>query len=451
MFANLAGIALASLAFVQDDNAQQPPDAPPAEEEQEPTRVSGLNPGQMFLGASRLQEAGRDADAEAIYRALMQDPDVAIRNEARFRLAALKERNDKPREAAVLLREILDEEPNAQRARLELARILAMIGEERAARRELRQAQAGGLPDNVSRIVDQFQNALRSRKPLGASLEVALAPDSNINRATDRSSLDTGFFPIELDEDAQSQSGLGLSLAGQGFARLPISKKLSLLPRLAGTGRFYESSQFNDISASGQLGLERAAGDASRLTLSAGFTRRWFGGERFNDTAALSLDWLRPLNAKSQIRIGATAGIQNFARNPGQDGELYQVNVGYERALSARSGLGFGLSGARQTATNPSFASWSGGGTALFHREAFGATVFTSASIRRLSGDAAPFLFDAPRREWLLRGVLGANIRGIQIEGFSPVVRFVAERNFSNVELFDYSRAALEVGISRAF
>ena len=49
--------------------------------------VAGLDPAQMFAGADRLLAAGRGADAETLLRALTDDPDCAVRNEARFRIA----------------------------------------------------------------------------------------------------------------------------------------------------------------------------------------------------------------------------------------------------------------------------------------------------------------------------------------------------------------------------
>jgi hypothetical protein len=35
--------------------------------------------------------------------------------------------------------------------------------------------------------------------------------------------------------------------------------------------------------------------------------------------------------------------------------------------------------------------------------------------------------------------------------GFSPLVRFTMERNKSSIELYDYTRRRVEVGVTRAF
>lgn len=122
-------------------------------------------------------------------------------------------------DAAIAFRALLDEQPNAPRVRLELARALAAIGDDGGARRQIRQAQAAGLPPEVAVTVGRFDRALRSRKPWGGTFELALAPDSNINRATQARVLDTIIAPLTLSEDARAQSGHGVRLAGQATYR----------------------------------------------------------------------------------------------------------------------------------------------------------------------------------------------------------------------------------------
>ena len=81
--------------------------------------------------------AAPDQRDETAYRALAGDPDIELRSEARFRLALmLADRMGRVRDAAVELRRILDERPDAARVRLELARMDAMLGRLGAAERE---------------------------------------------------------------------------------------------------------------------------------------------------------------------------------------------------------------------------------------------------------------------------------------------------------------------------
>jgi tetratricopeptide (TPR) repeat protein len=238
--------------------------------------LTGLKATEVFALADRAMAANKPDDALTMYRALTQDPDLEIRSEARFRLGMLLSHLNRNREAAVEFRALLDEKPDAVRVRLELARVLALLGDDAAARRELRQAQAGGLPPEVSQVVSQFADALRSRKPFGASLELALVPDSNINRSTDAQTLDTIIAPLDLSDDARAQSGLGARVSGQAFLRVPLGGRLALVPRVSGQGEFYRQHQFDDSSASALLGLEWSPG-RERFQLSGGGTYRWYG------------------------------------------------------------------------------------------------------------------------------------------------------------------------------
>ena len=70
------------------------------------------------------------------------------------------------------------------------------------------------------RLVDRYSAALRAQKPLGASFELAIAPDSNINRATRSDTLGTVLGDFTLNQDAQARSGVGLALRGQVYGRL---------------------------------------------------------------------------------------------------------------------------------------------------------------------------------------------------------------------------------------
>ncbi|WP_109809293.1 surface lipoprotein assembly modifier [Sphingosinithalassobacter portus] len=409
-----------------------------------------LSPTEMFALAQQAEQRGDDALAATLYEALTSDPDPELRAEARFRHARLLIRQHRLSEAAVLLRALLDEKPDAQRVRIELAAVLVQLGDEAGARRELRQAQAGELPPEVAQAVDQFANALRSRKPFGASIEVALVPDTNINRATDSATLDTIIAPLELSDDARQTSGIGARVAGQAYLRTPIGSKLSLVPRLSGQGEFYRKAQFNDISASGLIGVEWAPG-RERFVLSGGGTYRWFGGDPYATTLSARIDWRHPIGRRAQLSVGATAARTDYRANDLQDGMLWNADIGVERALTSNSGASITLSGTRQTAQDPGYSNAAGGASLLYYRQVGRTTLFASALARRLEADARLFLYPERRRDWLLRAGLGATLRSLTVRQFAPVVRVEYERNFSTVGIYDYRRVAVTLGVTRAF
>lgn len=410
---------------------------------------SQLSAVDVFDLAGRAAQAGRVDEALTLYDALSRDPDIEIRSEARFRKGNLLAAQQRFREAAQTYRQLLDEKPDAARVRLELAALLARLGDEPGARRQIRLAQATGLPPEVAEQVTQFSQALRSPKNLGGSFEFALAPDTNINRGTQARTLDTIIAPLELSEDARETSGVGIRLRSTGFFKKPIADRLALVARATGSADLYRDGSNNDLLASGQLGAEwRGTGDQASLAYS--FTRRWYGGEHYADRHSITGEWLHQIDRVTQLSSSISWGAISYHANRLQNGHIYDGSVSVERALSARSGVGLGMGLTRQEALDPSYASWSGG-PSLYGWQDFGrTTVFAAAAGRRLIGDERNFLFTEKRREWFVSARAGAIFRGWSVYGFSPTVRLNFERNASTVAVYDYRRVYGEFGFTRS-
>lgn len=412
--------------------------------------VEGVRAAQLFALADARMAVGQAVDALVIYEALARDADADIRAEARYRHGLLLADMGRYSEAAVMFRALLDEKPDVLVARLELARMLAALGREKDARRELRQARASGVPEEAAAMVDHFARALRSEKRIGGVFEFAVAPDSNINRATEARTLDTVIAPLTLSDDARARSGAGLRSMAQVFGRIPMAEGWSVLPRGAVQGSVYRQSQFNDVSASALLGVERR-GERNRFTASVGQTWRWFGNEPSAQTSALAFDWVRAMDARSQLITSYSVSDARYDTNALQDGNIYDLSAAYERALDARSGVSASASITRQGAVDPGYATWAGGLTLGGWRETRWGTAFISAGLRRTEGDERLFLFPDRRREWLATGRLGMTFRSLTAYGFAPTVRIALERNDSTVGIYDYRRVAADIGVSRAF
>ncbi len=409
-----------------------------------------LAAGDVFRLAEEATATGKVADAEAMLKALAADPDNEVRNEAKFRLGKHYAARGKLSDAAIQYRAILDEKPDAQRVRLELAAILAQIGDLAGARRSLRQAQAGSLPPDVAQLVDQYSAALRSLKPFGASVDVALAPSTNINRATTSTTLDTIIAPLDLSDDARAQSGVGVRVGGQTWLAAPLSPAMRGTVRLSGQANLYRESRFNDMLGAVEAGVEIYSGRSRfRPTLSA--SHRRFGGAPYATTVGGGLGWTRALGKRAQVEIEASAARADYLTNDLQDGALYDASVAVERAFSARSGGRLTVSAQRQTAADPAYATASGGVSALLWREAGATTLFATLGLSRVEADARLGLLLERRRDWLVRANGGVSWRRWRLFGFAPVVRVSYERNASTTQLYDYRRFGAEVGLTRAF
>jgi hypothetical protein len=404
----------------------------------------------MLRLAEVAQQKGNSTTASTIYDALESDPDPNIRNEARYRHAKLLTGVSRPRDAAILLRRVLDEKPQAVPARLELARTLQLLGDTNAALRELRAAQATGLPPAVARLIDRYSAALRAQRPFGASLEIAIAPDSNINRATRSDTLGTIFGDFQIGDEGRAKSGIGLSLAGQTYRRISIGGATNLVLRASGFANLYRDSEFNDLAADLAAGPEFSLG-RDRLQLELGATQRWFGQKPYLRSGRLAGTFSHPLGPRTLLRLVGSATLIDNRLNDLQDGKGYSSQLQIERALTPTTGIAGSVSIDRQALKDRGYATtgWRAGLTGWHDLGRM--TLTAAAELGRLHADERLLLFPERRQDRYTRLSLGASFRQLQYGGFAPLIRLSLERNRSSIAFYDYRRARTEIGVVRAF
>ena len=415
------------------------------------SRTLHLTPGEMFKLAEFATVNGDLKTARSIYAALEGNPNSDIRAEARFRQAKQFMKDNQIRDAAVLLRRVLDDKPDASSVRLQLAHLLQMLGDADAALRELRAIQLSKLPPTVARMVDRYSEALRAARPIGASFEISIAPDSNINHATRSDSLGTVFGDFEIEEDSQAKSGTGISLRAQAYRRLAIGNGgANFLFRISGSGDLYRKSAFNNVAADFAAGPELKFG-RNKLNVEAGATQRWFGQKPFMRSARIGATWTRPLGPRMQIRLNGSAALVDNRFNNLQDGKTFSGQVGLERALNSKTGIAVTLGGDRQSLKDAGYSTTSWRAGVVGWRDVGRAMITIGADFGRLEADERLALFPTKRSDSYSRLTIGATLRQLTFQGFAPVARFTIERNRSSVEFYDYRRTRTELGIVRAF
>jgi hypothetical protein len=405
----------------------------------------------MFALADEYLRRGAVRNAVAIYSLLSRDPNADVRNEARFRLAKILAAAGETARAALLLRRILDDRPSAAPVRLQLAGLLDKMGDKEGAWRQLRAARAGGLPSAVARIVDRYSEALRSERPFGASIEIAVAPDSNINSATRSDTLGTVLGDFDIAESSKAKSGTGLSLHPQFYRRLPLNGGIdSLLIRLSGFANLYRHKQFNDVAADLAAGPELVIG-RNRLQLELGGTQRWFGQKPYMRSARVAGTFSRPLGSRTLLRLNGSAALVDNQINDLEDGKRYSGQFSVEHALNPETGIAPTFSFDRQSLRDPGYSStgWRVGLTGW--RDVGRMTLTADVEIGRLKADQRLSLFPRKRSDRYSRIGVGATFRQLEFRGFAPIARLSLERNGSSIAFYDYRRTRTEFGVVRAF
>jgi hypothetical protein len=412
--------------------------------------VRTLTVSEMFGLAEAAHSHGNDALAETIYRAMLSDASPEVRFEAQFRVAKLESARGNLTTAAVLLREIIDQRPQAMPVRLELARVLDRMGDKEGAWRQIRAIHASGLPPTVARLIDRYSEALRARRQFGASFGIAIAPDSNINRATRSDTLGTIFGDFQIADAAKAKSGTGLALNAQAYRRLPLGADASLLVRATGFANLYKRGDFNDIAADLAVGPELSL-RRNRLQLEVGATQRWFGQKPFMRSVRAAATLSRPIGSRTVLRLNASAAIVDNQFNDLQDGKAFSGQLSTEHALTASTGVAASFGIDRQSLKDAGYSTtgWRGGLTAW--RDMGRMTLTAGVDLGRLLADERLSLFPSRRSDRYTRLSLGATFRQLQFQGFAPVARLSIERNRSTVQFYDYRRTRTEIGVVRAF
>ena len=405
---------------------------------------------EIFGVAERLIGHGRYEEAMRILRLLESNPNRDVQNEARFRRATLLIMEKRPGEAAVLLRRIVDDRPEAAPARLHLARALQAIGDERAASRELRALRSGDLPPTVAKFVDRLSASLQSNKTFGLQIELSAAPDTNINRATRSDTLGTVLGDFDLNDEAQAKSGIGFALRGMSHARASLSERLTIEVRSSLEANLYRQKEFNDIALDLSLGSKFRLGSSS-ARLEIGATEQWYGMRPYQRALRLGVGASVAVDPVSRAQVDLTARKVDNRLNDLQDGTGLAFRVRYERALSPRLLIATSVAADRLEAREDAYStrSWQVGFSA--YRDIGRMTVSLGVDVGQLKADERLVLLPFAREDRLTRFQLGFVNRALSVAGFAPMTRLVVERNKSSVEFYDYGRRRMEVGVTRAF
>ncbi len=355
-------------------------------------------------------------------------------------------------------RAILDKDPSQTRVRLDLSYALMRQGKTEAADYHLRLAeQSGDLPDELRTTVRTARSAIRDSKSHRFSLNIGIAPDSNINSATSAETVDINLgpfsLPLTLNDDARSRSGVGITANMSAAVRLPLSDTVNLLVEGDGNAVNYQGTTVDDYQVQFAAGPEFRLGENTRATVQAVGTQRWFGGKQLSRNYGVRGDIQFDLRDGGAIAVRADAQRSEFFESDGYDGWSYGTTVSYERGLAKGFSLSTSVFARRNDFIGPANANWSGGVVVGVGGELpLGFNVGASAVVSYAKFDEPDYLFSFDRREdvrYSARAVVGN--RSVRVLGFSPSVEYNYTRNESNYILYDTDRHRVEFKLARYF
>ncbi len=425
--------------------------APPPQPASQQAGLVKLTPEQLFALSERLTVEHRLRDAIAFLMPLTNNRNSDYRAEARVRIARLYLGLGERRRAAAWFQKLLDEKPDAPAVRIELAELLLQLNDAGGARRQFQRAAASrALPDSVSRALGRAGAALLDSAPVQLSVRFGLAPNTNINRATQAQTVDIYGLPFTLGQSARAQSGIGLTSSLDLVIQRPIDRSSRLVAELSANGTFYRNTVFNDLALGASIGPEIGGRTRSfRPAIVVG--ERWYGAQRLYSLYGLSMTWRQALTSTAQASLTLSESRLAYTYRPDLSGHTYAAALVYERALSARTALQLGLTASRGLASDPAQSTRLVGGTIALSRDVGRFIAFGQLGVSRTVGDAPFAYLGAARRDLQTSAEFGLIYKRISVWGFSPQVRLKHSENSSPVALFAFKQTSFELSLARSF
>jgi hypothetical protein len=353
--------------------------------------------------------------------------------------------------AELMFRRLLDREPSLLRVRLELARTLYMQKKDEQADYHFRLAAGEHPSAPVLRNIIRFREAIRARRSWGFNLDIGIAPDSNINSATDKELIDIYGLPFHLDPGARAKSGTGVFAGADASVRVDRFGRIPVYLGAYGRWTRYPDHHLDDAYVGAEAGPEFKMA-AGRLRTTVSGLERWYAGKPLVGTFGGHADYERLLSGGWTVGGSLLIRHVDYARRSDVDGWDCDGRVSVSRPLGPNA-LGFGYVGIeRRWANDPGQAFWRESlGVGVLKEFSWGLRPRLSIDIARQVGDGPLAPFNHQRRDWLLQGSVGIYKRDWNIRGFAPSLSLAVTRNLSTLQLYDQRRIRGEIRLTKAF
>ena len=357
-------------------------------------------------------------------------------------------------------RTILVNRPNLVRVRLELARAFFLRGRDELAGRHFEAVLAGGVPPPVAANIHRFLAIMQARKRLTGYFGLAVAPDSNLNAASESEIIyiDTVFgrLPFTREGDFGAESGFGLSVWGGGEYQRPLSERLRLRVGSDVAVREYPGGDFDQHFLAAHVGPRWLASPITEISLLATVHRQWLGSIPYADEFGARLELDRRLGPTVWARGTVAYRERDHLSRDFLDGPVVDFSATFAWTPAPVLRVQMTVGYARDHAALEhwrNLSRWVRVGTSL--ALPLGFTLGTSIQAQRVYYDGAgqPHLtLDRKGRRDRIRSFSVSVLnRAFTVFGFSPQLALIHDVRLTNAQAQEYERDRAELRFVRQF
>jgi len=360
------------------------------------------------------------------------------------------------------LERVLAQQPNHINARAEIAKAHFKLGEVSTSKAEFTSLRDDKPTSEISMAVDRYLNAVDKALGLtttfGAFLDVGVGLDSNVNSATNASTVAIPIFfnlPATLPNGARKQSDQFLSVAGGVSVRQPVTSNTAAFGSISGSEHINNSAHDFDI---GQLNLNVGLEYKKYIdtfTLAAQYDNISVDDDRFRKSAGFTGQWQRVFDDANQGGVYVQGSRISYIDNSIRDANRYILGANWAHIFAGdRSPLLFlgayiGQEDARDSAAD------------FLDQDIYGLRLgaqlsitpkwvaFAAGGYEKRNNDADDPAFLRERQDDQYDASLGLRFTPVRTWLIKPQISYI--KNSSNITLNDYERATLSINVRHDF
>lgn len=376
-------------------------------------------------------------------------PGIALANDGTTSLGLDK--------AEAHLHAVLVENPDWPLARLALARVYFLQGKDTLAREHFERVLAADPPPQVIANINRYLQAIRARRKWSGHVGFAIAPDTNIEGASETRTVKTpciGPLILVCGDDGYAEgkisdppptSGTGIRVWGGGEYQHPLGERTRL--RFGGdlSRTEYRGSQFDTMTLSGHVGPRWLINPRTEASMLLVIRRNWQADKPEYRDLGLRIEAVYRLDERTRLTFQASRLDRRYDDTSTLDGPVTDLAFGVDRVLTPtlRGTLQLGWSREKpaRTSSRNTGRRVSIGLSALLPQ---GFTIGGDVGIAWKDWEGTSLLvLGGGRRKDTTRHInLRVHRRDITVMGFSPELSIKRERRKSTAQRGDYKRTS---------
>lgn len=433
-------------------------------------RFALLVAGLLFAGLARADAVTDNAralldkgDAKEAYALLEPlEPQRAGDPEFDFLLGLAALEVGKNTNAVFALERVLAVDPNHVRARAEIARAYAALGETKTAKQEFETVKRQGVPPEVAVTIDRLLSAIdrvedEGRTVIRGYVEGTIGYDTNANSATDSRNIAVPLFGgaiFTLSPAGVRRSDSFTAVGAGASLRMPLNKEWALTASVAGNKRMNSDLDIFDTgSTDAHIGVVRTYGkDVFSVALQ--HNQFWVDNDRYRQALGFTAQWQHNYDARNQSSLYIQYSDLDYQSQEARNANRFVIGANFAHALPGFKTVFYGGAYlADEAAKKDAFqhlghtaVGLRGGVQHEFHRDA---KLFANLAYEnRHYGNTDPFFLKTRQDgQWNL----GVGVAWTPAKNWLVTPQFQYTRNNSNIALNDYKREVVSVTVRRNF